>query len=577
MLFSYILKKALLLSLASTFSLLLMGQTLAIDHAKTLVDKKTGICYASVKASSDDSLRVLFSYQTSPEDSPEKVCIDGKEFDNNTQLTVLANKSMHQLVAETNVRKDTLYFVLSTLPLVTINRVNEQSFVKDAPILTRFAIYDAQARIDGTNYFTSKANTCYRGATASQMDKKSFKVELVEDGDVNEERDVNLFGIRETDTWILDAAAIDYSRMRNRVSTDIWNNMSTLRDGDMMRNGTKGVFVELMVDSTYQGLYCFTDNINRSLLGIKKVKEEADFDNTVRGILYKCKGNGFGTSYLTKPQEDWWLPNTERWFDWFLKYPKDIFDDRCWQPLYDLIDKTDINSANPDSVKAVTDCFYYKNLVEYAVFGMSMRLVDNFMHNTYLSVKNSNNSFQLWITPWDMDGSFGRDGAATIYNTPAQADYVFYKCHPFLYYFNEQVQPFFNDFCELSQQLHAKGQPLSADVVSQLIDSYVSAIEASGSWQREYERWSGMNNILLNTPINLGASLKEEATFMKEWYKMNEENLCSFYLPMAISNTANKVARSHSIYLLNGTKLNTTSTEHLPHGIYIIDGKKIIK
>lgn len=568
----------MLLALLSTFSMLLAGQTLLINNERPLVDKKTKICYATVKASYDDSLRVSFCYNDSTITTDDvRLCIDGKYYNMVDSLTVLANMNKHLLVAEYAEHKDSVYFVLTTLPLITINRIDNQSFGMESRTPTRFTIYDVEARTEQKNLFTSNTKISYRGATASLMEKKSYKIELVKGDDNNEEAEANLFGIRESDTWILDAAAIDYSRIRNRLCTDIWNSMSTLRDDDMKRNGTKGLHVELMVDSTYQGIYCFTDKINRSLLGLKKTKDDANYDSAVRGILYKCKGNDYGTSFLTMPQKEWWLPNTEIWFDWFLKYPKDIFSDQSWEPLYNLIEHTNINSSNPDSVKAVTDCFYYKNFIEYAVFAMSMRLLDNVMHNTYLSVKNRNNSFQVWITPWDMDGSFGRDGAAKVYDIIASSRNVFYKCQPFIYYFDEQVQPFYDDFCELTQQLHEPDQPLSFDVVSKRIDDFVTMLEFSGAWQRECERWSGMNNIWFNTPIILGASLKEETQFMKEWYKKNENYLVSLKAVTANKNISVNTPQSPSIYLLNGVKVNATSIDQLPHGIYIINGKKLIK
>lgn len=566
------------MALLSTFSMLLVGQTLLINGEQPLVDKITQIRYATVKASDDDSLHVSFSYRDNAITDDAKVCIDGKYYNLVDNMTVLANQNKHQLVVEYGEQKDTLYFVLTTLPLVTVDRVNNHAFDLDSSTPTRFTIYDAEARTEQKFQFYSNANVSYRGATASLMEKKSYKVELVEEFDNNEELEASLFGIRKSDSWILDAAAIDYSRIRNRLCTDIWNSMSTLRDDDMKRNGTKGLYVELLVDSTYQGIYCFTDKINRSLLGLKKVKGDANYDSAVRGILYKCKGNSYGTSYLTLPEEEWWQPNTERWFDWYIKYPNDQFDDRSWEPLYNLIEHTNINSSDADSVKAVTEgCFYYKNFIEYAVFAMSMRLLDNVMHNTYLSVKNRNNSFQLWITPWDMDGSFGRDGASSVYDVPASSHHVFYQCHPFAYYYDEQVQPFYDDFCELTRQLHEPGQPLSLDVVSQLIDDYVHTIEYSGSWQRECDRWSGMNNVWFNTPIILGASLKEETLFMKQWYKKNEDYLVALKEAVANIKTPVTTPESHSIYLLNGVKVNATSIEQLPHGIYIVNGKKVIK
>lgn len=562
------------------------GQTLWIDHAATLVDKQSNICYASVKRNVKDALHfsvpVLLEIQNPVGEenvSVDSILVDSAKYKNGDVITVVANMSKHELVYSIDSKQDTLYFVLTSLPILTINKQDNSPFNLDTPVPTQFSVYDPYARTEDLTYFSSFANVSLRGATASLMEKKSYKVELA-DKDTNEDIDANLFGIRKSENWILDAAAIDYSRIRNRVCTDIWNRMSTLRDEDMLRNGTQGLYCELMIDGTYQGVYCFTDKINRSLLGLKKVKDdEENLQNAqVRGILYKCKGNDYGPSKLKKEETPWTRYNTEAWYDWYLKYPNDIYDERSWQPLYDLIEHTDQLSAAPDSVKWLTDCFYYDNFVEYAVFTMSMRLLDNVMHNSYLSVKNREKSFKVWITPWDMDGSLGRDGAAYVYNSPAYTFQVFGNTHPYRYYYDEQVQPFYDDFVRLMKQLHADAGPLSADSVSCIIDYYVDVLEQSGSWKRERERWDGIDNVWYHTPIHLTETLAEEAAFMKKWYKMNETYLLEKGNATSVGSVLNDIVQDAKyVYMLDGKKVNIPTTNNMPHGIYIKNGKKIIK
>lgn len=310
-----------------------LAQKLLLGKSVTLKDKQTGVYYASVQRNEGDllyfSLPISLSEETEDAILPSSMVadsfvVDGVKYANGDVVRVKANVSQHKLVyAEKNEQKE-LSFVLTSLPLITINRQSDTSFGLDTPVLTQFAIYDPYCRTDSVSFFTSYANVSLRGATASMMEKKSYKVELVDES-FTEENDANLFGIRTNDSWILDAAAIDYSRIRNRVCTDVWNKMSTLRDEDMVRNGTQGVYCELMLDDTYQGVYCFTDKISRKLLGLKKVDGEGD-DAEVRGVLYKCKGNDYGTSKLKKDEKPWDRYNTDMWYDWNLKYPDDIYD-----------------------------------------------------------------------------------------------------------------------------------------------------------------------------------------------------------------------------------------------------------
>ena len=171
-----------------------------------------------------------------------------------------------------------------SLPLVNmivdIATVNRTEYVPG-----EIEIADYQRRTDpSSDIVRYHCKFRVRGGTASTFDKKSFAVKLYDDA--GEDLDANIFGVREENSWILDAMAIDRTRMRNRVCFDVWNAMSrTPYDTKYEnRNGTKGVFVELFINGEYNGLYCLTDKIDRKLLGLKKVKVDEEDNVTVRGI-----------------------------------------------------------------------------------------------------------------------------------------------------------------------------------------------------------------------------------------------------------------------------------------------------
>lgn len=361
--------------------------------------------------------------------------------------------------------------------------------------------------------------------------------------------------------------------MRNRICFDLWNEMSSLRDNDMLRNGTKGYFCEMFLDGEYNGLYCLSDKINRSLLGLKKTKLEKE--NVVKGVLYKCRGVAFTTNFLQLPDDCWPPAAIEQFRDWYLKYPKDNYSEECWEPLWELLNHTTEIGYSADSVADVMSYFYDDNLVEYAVFAMSCQLMDNFMHNSYLSVKDYTNSGKCWITPWDMDGSLGRDGSATKLNAVAQSSWVFQSAHPFRPYYDNQVQPFWDKYVKLWNELH-KG-PLASDNVFQLVDTYTRQIEQSGTWQRERQRWNGIYNFWHDSTIDLAESLKDEADYIKGWYFRNENGNNATLSGISNQSINANSTTSTRIYHIDGRPVNSKNLYALPHGIYIVNGKKVIK
>lgn len=552
--------------------------TVYVDGVPAIVDTKTGVRYAAVRAAEDDTQ--LSAVLTFGESGYTRFELDGVAYAPGDEFTVLANMARHELVLESGEGRQTLALALTTLPIVCIERSAPYPFSLNYSVSARFSLIDPYARTEGKRVFESAANVELRGASASKMDKKAYNVDLVEDGageDVAEEdeREADLLGMRETDSWILDGAAIDYSRMRNRVCFDLWNEMSTLRDGDMLRNGTRGSFCELFVDGEYNGLYCLSDKVNRSLLGLKKTKLEVS-GGEVKGLLYKCKGADTPGHFLQLSDGETLPPdNTEYWGDWFLKHPKENYTAECWEPLYDLMCRTGGDALTEDSVAAVLGCFYEDNLLEYAVFAMSVQLLDNFMHNSYLSVKNKTKSSKCWITPWDMDGSLGRDGASSRLNIMADSRHVFQSAHPFRPWYDNRVQPFFEKYTALWDKLHQGS--LSSAHVSELVDRYTRQLEQSGTWKRERERWDGIVNFWLGTPIFLAESLSEEAEYIKGWYARNEAAQNVLLESVGAVSSAVPSAPRAGIYRIDGTKVRECDFSTLPHGVYIVGGRKVVK
>ncbi len=265
----------------------------------------------------------------------------------------------------------------------------------------------------------------------------------------------------------------------------------------------------------------------------------------------------------------------EVYYDWYLKYPKEKYTAECWEPLYTLMCHTDGEALSEDSALVVLDCFYEDNLVEYAVFAMSVKLLDNFMHNSYLSVKNATKSAKCWITPWDMDGSLGRDGSSLVCDFAADARHVYQSAHPFRPWYDNHVQPFWNKYITLWAKLH--NDVLSSAHVRDVVDRYTRQIEQSGAWKRERGRWNCIPNYWLGEPIYLDEKLSVEAEYIKGWYARNEEVHNRIIESVGrISGVAGKPAPA-TVYRIDGTRVRKGDWSSCPRGVYIVGGRKMVK
>ena len=544
-----------------SFSASAQSVNILVNNKQTIQDSNASTFYTTVQQQDDNSIEATL--QVLKENVPYEgnIVLDGVEYVNGGKIRCSANVKAHSIVID----KDTLHLVLTNLPLVKIDYDPNIILEKGVDTKATISIVDVQDWIED-KIFTTPIYISLRGATAAQMEKKSYSIALVDDK--GEEFEKKLFDIRKTDKWIMDAAAIDYSRIRNRVTFDIWNEMSTLRDKDMKRNGTQGQFCELILNGQYNGIYCFSDKINRSLLGLKKTKDQEN----IHGLLYKCDKASFNGHSFTQGDEHLDMTN-EEWGDFSMKHP-DYYCSETWMPLANTKNKVDALTEDTDSVDALVNNFYKQNFYEYAVFAMSFMLTDNMMHNTYLSFVDYEKDKRLWITPWDLDGGFGRDGSGSKINRTAQSWIVFQNCKPFRYYYDHNVEPFMSNYNDTWEKLSTS--VLSVDNVSNIIDKYTHLLDQNGAWQRERERWNGMQNCWhKDEPINLGYTAAEEAQYMKDWYEANFSDMKSKITSIESAKVENTL-RNSSIYSIDGRIVNVKSKGELSSGLYIINGKKVV-
>lgn len=424
---------------------------------------------------------------------------------------------------------------------------------------------------------TVYANYKYRGATAQSYAKKSYAIKLLEEKIVGEYSsyvsvDKSFLGMREDNNWILDAMAIDPARMRNRVATDLWNDFSAkpyyFSKEPKAVNGTRGKFVELFINNVYKGIYCMTEKVDRKQLKLKKFDEGATFitPDTIKGVLYKSTGWSYSVLFGNTPDQPGAQPSLSRlsyfsndeetWDNWEVKYPdaadgaaqgwdtvsikydwngKDTiltgyrpksFTD--WKPLRDAV----ALAISPDSLFAaqVDDRFDLPVLRDYYLYIELLLATDNHGKNMFFSVYDQTQSPKMTVTPWDLDGTFGRrwngnttwtlssggffgdEGGGTYGANPDQDFISFLKTneHAEHYLFQRLKRSNVKGF---DDQLKSRYAELRQDYFKpeNLIDRFVQYRDdfvASGASDREVKAWSSMTS---------GLNFTTEIAYLTSW------------------------------------------------------------
>lgn len=118
---------------------------------------------------------------------------------------------------------------------------------------------------DGSLYYDRKARMNYRGSSSLNFKKKSYAFVTGKEKTKNEKGDVdtgkeNLFGLSngaKDKDWVLYAATPDPSMMRNRLAFDLYKEMTG-------KWGVSSMYVELVVNGEYKGVYVLMDKITNN-------------------------------------------------------------------------------------------------------------------------------------------------------------------------------------------------------------------------------------------------------------------------------------------------------------------------
>lgn len=350
----------------------------------------------------------------------------------------------------------------------------------------------------------------YRGATAQGLPKKSYAIKLRDKKSVSYDR--RFFGLRCDNNWILDAAGIDPSLMRNRVATDLWNDYSHKpyykSQVKNERTGTRGRFVEVFLNGEYLGLYCMTEKVDRKQVKAVKQEKLADGTTVQHGSVYKSTQWSYEVfmgheidehAYPRTAPEDY-LPYNEQcsetWKSWEIKYPDFETQLIDWGPLYNCVNFT----ATLSGTKFAEGFDTYWDLDQVKDYYLLLDLLlatDNHGKNMFLINYDQQaevDAQRMAIGVWDLDGTFGIRWDGSTYYTGAEQDF-----EKFLWAYEHGTHVLFYrlksskhlDWKNVLARRYAKLRHTYFDPESlkQRFADYLDLMAESGADLREEKRW----------------------------------------------------------------------------------------
>jgi len=370
---------------------------------------------------------------------------------------------------------------------------------------------------EDTTALTAKLK--WRGGHSNQpgRNKRNYHIKFIDANGNKVNR--SLLGMRDDNSWLLDAGQVDLCRVRNRVATDLWNDFATppyYSDSQPnARTGVRGTAIEVLLNDEYRGIYCLTEAMDRKQLKLKKFDNA---DSVLHGILWKTKAWSDAVTMGAAPEYD----NTqESWENFYVKYPDiDEVNPTDFSALWQAVNL--VANADDSTFRAsVAARFDLPVLIDYYLLCDVLLARDNWGKNIYWVCYDTQRSPMLTPAVWDLDATCGQnfsdDGIRfrqDLFVNP-QSDIDQYPSGDFVL-FNRLISLNVDDF---GNRLRARYHALREGAFStdSLKARYVNAINrliSSGAAAREEQRWSGDTGDLGGHTLDLA----DERDYICDWF-----------------------------------------------------------
>ena len=374
----------------------------------------------------------------------------------------------------------------------------------------------------------------WRGGITNGQDKhkRNYHVKLKDE--LGNKLEKKFFGLRNDNSWILESCQVDMSRVRNRVLTDLWNDFSTppyyKELEKKARTGTRGQFVELILNGEYRGIYCMTENMDRKQMQLKKADENAEGGlETTHGQLWKAKdwsfavfmgpnrGHYYPADFLTTPDE-----NNSMWDKYEVKYPD--FEDYGyvteWDVLYDAVNF--VCYSDDDTFRNhVAEYFDVPVFMDYYILMETILATDNHGKNQFFAVYDKQEDKKITFSVWDMDATCGQRWSDQYYHwngmRPEQdyARYIYNEEHGENNLYKRLRDTDADDF-NMKMRLRYRDlrkNYLATDSILKRFSTYLNTFKRCGAAAREYNKWNGDSDI-----YGLNLNFDTEMAYLTDWF-----------------------------------------------------------
>ncbi len=263
---------------------------------------------------------------------------------------------------------------------------------------TRVAIFDpVLSQRGGYQVEESRAYYNIRGNASKRFEKIGYRLELLyEDGSPG--KDVSLLGMRSDNDWQLKAMYSDRSKLRDKLSIELWNQIASLTE-TKADDGCKMEYLELIVNGEYRGLYGLVEPTDYRSLGLDKSKD----------LIYKVGSDerpDDGTFDQSEKEQSFQCAGVK------IRQAGKAFYPGIWEPFRHFWDNG-YEMESCGNLESLYQCIDRQNFIDYDLYYNAIAGMDNRFKNIIYSTKvYGDGSFVIRRIPWDQNYSWGDDFAS---------------------------------------------------------------------------------------------------------------------------------------------------------------------
>ena len=378
------------------------------------------------------------------------------------------------------------WLTVTGLPVVSI----ETEADADAEIFGGSAYFwDSSTKVDWTSSSILEANI--RGNTSRTYEKKGYKLSLKKqnkNGEIVEDKK-SLFGLRNDDEWLLNAMYSDSSKIRDKLSADIWAEIGAYQEEfPEAYFGTRMTYVEVFFNHEYWGLYVLMEPVDSKQLDRTKEGEGGQEEYSYKSVTPQ----DVSTEELLNQEA---YGETLSGFE--LKGSHTVIDRTSWEPLLSYLELRDL-SDDEAFAAAASELTDREGALDIWIYLQAVLGIDNRGKNMYYVAKNRGNRQVVYFAPWDMDITWG-DALSE-----GTGDNV-WDVGLFTALYSERINWSFGDrlieldvdgSCDyVSERWKELRQGvLSDESLTEEIDGLIHQVRDSGALERDAERWPDSNS-----------------------------------------------------------------------------------